>query len=216
MHALVELFKHIIHLDFQWLFSTYGGLIYLILFSIIFIETGLVFMPFLPGDSLLFTAGLFAQQGFLSIQVLLPLLFAAAILGDSTNYFIGRFLGNAIVNIQKGGKSLIKPEHLQKTHAFYEQYGTKTIIMARFVPIVRTFAPFVAGIASMRYQKFVSYDLLGGALWILSLTFAGYFLGSFEWIRTHIDLVALAIIFISVLPILVGILKNKTKPSAHS
>ena len=210
---MVELFKHILHLDFPWLFSQYGGFIYLILFLIIFTETGLVLMPFLPGDSLLFTAGLFAQQGFLRIEWLLPLLFGAAILGDSTNYLIGRFFGSTILAIQRNGKPLVKPIHVERTHAFYEEYGAKTIIMARFVPIVRTFAPFVAGVATMNYRKFLGFDLLGGALWIGILTIAGYFLGSFTWIKNHIDLVALIIILVSVAPVLIGVLRKQQPKS---
>ena len=212
----MELFKHILHLDFEWLFENYGLLVYLILFTVILIETGLVVMPFLPGDSLLFTAGLFANQinsntgtPFLNIYYLLILLFIAAVLGDNINYWVGRKIGTKIVALNFKSKPIIKPEYLNKTHLFYEKYGTKTIIMARFVPIVRTFAPFVAGIAGMNYKKFLSFDILGGALWITSLTIAGYFLGNFQIIRKNIELVAIAIIFISVLPILLEIIKAK-------
>jgi len=206
---MLELFRHILHLDFEWLFQTYGTAVYFILFLVIFIETGLVIMPFLPGDSLLFTAGLFARLGYLNMAYLVSLLFIAAILGDNVNYWIGRKIGLKVLQIKFKGKVLVKQEYLDKTHSFYEKYGTKTIIMARFVPIVRTFAPFVAGIAEMNYRKFFSFDILGGALWIFSLTFAGYFLGHFEWIKTHIEMVALGIIFISILPIIIEIIKAK-------
>lgn len=206
---MVELFKHILHLDFEWLFAHYGTLVYLILFLVIFVETGLVIMPFLPGDSLLFTAGLFARLGYLNIAYLFLLLFAAAVIGDNTNYWVGRKIGLRVLQVKLRGKNLVKQEYLDKTHSFYETYGTKTIIMARFVPIVRTFAPFVAGIAEMNYKKFLSFDLLGGVLWIGSLLFAGYFLGEIPWIRKNIELVALGIIFISVLPILIEVLKAK-------
>jgi membrane-associated protein len=206
---MIEVFKHILHLDFEWLFSNYGTAVYFILFLVIFIETGLVLMPFLPGDSLLFTAGLFARSGYLNMAYLVMLLFVAAIVGDNVNYWIGRRIGLKVVHLKFRGKSLVKQEYLDKTHSFFEKYGTKTIIMARFVPIVRTFSPFVAGIAEMNYRRFLSFDILGGALWILSLTFAGYFLGEIEWIRSNIEKVALAIIFISILPIIIEIAKAK-------
>lgn len=206
---MVELFKHILHLDFDWLFANYGAFIYTVLFLVIFIETGLVAMPFLPGDSLLFTAGLFARSGHLNLSYLLILLFIAAVLGDNCNYWIGRKIGLKIFGIKIKGKTLVKEEYLQKTHVFFEKHGTKAIIMARFVPIVRTFSPFAAGVAEMNYRRFVSFDLLGGALWIGSLTIAGYLLGEIEFIRKHIDLVCLGIIFVSVLPIIIGYFKNR-------
>ncbi len=206
---MIELFKHILHLDFEWLFANYNTSVYLILFLVIFIETGLVIMPFLPGDSLLFTAGLFARLGYLNISTLVFLLFVAAVVGDNTNYWVGRKIGLRALQLKWRGKNIVKQEYLSKTHSFYENYGPKTIIMARFVPIVRTFAPFVAGVAEMDYKKFLSFDLLGGAVWILSLLFAGYFLGEIPWIRKNIELVALGIIFISILPILVEFAKSR-------
>lgn len=213
---MIELFEHIIHLDFEWLFQQYGTAVYIILFLIVFTETGVVVFPFLPGDSLLFTAGLFANQinkttgePFLNILYILVLLFTAAVLGDNTNYWIGRTLGLKVTKLKFRNKNLVKQEYLDKTHAFYEKYGVKTIIMARFVPIVRTFAPFVAGLAEMNYRKFLPFDIIGGAIWIFSLTFAGYFLGEIEWIRKNIELVALIIIFISVTPIIFEFLKKK-------
>lgn len=213
---MLELFKHIIHLDFEWLFQNYNNTVYTILFLVIFIETGLVLMPFLPGDSLLFTAGLFANQinsvtgePFLNLGYLLVLLLIAAIVGDNVNYWVGRKIGLKMLKIKFRGKNLVKEEYLTKTHTFYEKYGPKTIIMARFVPIVRTFAPFVAGVAEMNYKKFLSFDVLGGVLWIFSLTLAGYFLGEIPWIRNNIEKVALGIIFISILPIIIEIIKAK-------
>ena len=211
METLIDLFKHILHLDFDWLFANYGTVIYSVLFLVIFIETGLVAMPFLPGDSLLFTAGLFARSGHLNLSYLLILLFIAAILGDNCNYWIGKKIGLKIFTIKIKGKLIVKKEYLDKTHLFFEKYGTKAIIMVRFVPIVRTFSPFAAGVAEMDYKKFVSFDLLGGALWIGSLTIAGYLLGEVEIIRKHIDLVCLGIIFISVLPIILAYIKSKKK-----
>lgn len=210
---MVELFKHIIHLDFEWLFQNYGTLIYFILFLVIFIETGLVAMPFLPGDSLLFTAGLFARSGYLNMSYLMLLLFVAAVLGDNINYWIGRKFGIKVFDIKLKGKALVKQEYLTKTHEFFEKHGTKAIIMARFVPFVRTFAPFAAGIGEMNYKKYLMFDVLGGALWIGSLTTAGYLLGEVEFIRKHIDLVCLGIIFISVLPILLNVLKARSNKS---
>ncbi|MBL7926324.1 MAG: VTT domain-containing protein [Bacteroidia bacterium] len=206
---MLELFTHILHLDFEWLFLNYNQTIYTILFLVIFIETGLVLMPFLPGDSLLFTAGLFARLGYLDLGLLMALLFVAAVLGDNTNYWVGRKLGLRAIQIKFKDKLLVKPEYVEKTHAFYEKHGAKTIIMARFVPIVRTFAPFVAGIGTMDYRRFLSFDVLGGVIWIGSLTLAGYFLGEIPWIRKNIELVALAIIAISLLPVIVGVIKNR-------
>ncbi|MDP1800333.1 MAG: VTT domain-containing protein [Bacteroidota bacterium] len=208
---MIELFKHILHLDFDWLFANYGTAIYTVLFLVIFIETGLVAMPFLPGDSLLFTAGLFARSGHLNLSYLLILLFIAAVLGDNCNYWVGRKIGLKIFTLKIKGRALVKQEYLAKTHLFFEKHGTKAIIMARFVPIVRTFSPFAAGVAEMNYKKFVSFDILGGALWIGSLTIAGYLLGEVEFIRKHIDLVCLGIILISVLPIIYAYLTGRKK-----
>ena len=206
---MIELFQHILHLDFEWIFANYGTAIYVILFLVIFIETGLVAMPFLPGDSLLFTAGLFAASGDLNLSALLGLLFLAAVLGDNCNYWIGRTIGLKIFNIKFRGRPIVKVQHLEKTEEFFNKNGVKAILMARFVPFVRTFAPFAAGVGKMDYRKFLSFDILGGFLWIFSLTLAGYMLGEVEWIRKHIDLVCLGIIFISVVPMLLSILKSK-------
>ncbi len=208
---MIELFNHILHLDFDWLFAHYGTTIYMVLFLVIFIETGLVAMPYLPGDSLLFTAGLFARSGHLNLSYLLMLLFIAAVLGDNCNYWIGRKLGLKICTLKVNGKLFVKKEHLHKTHVFFKNHGTKAIIMARFVPIVRTFSPFAAGIAEMDYRKFLSFDLLGGVLWVGGLTIAGYLLGEIDIIRNHIDLVCLFIIMLSVFPIVLSYLKNKTR-----
>ena len=207
---MVELFKHILHLDFEWLFANYNTAIYIVLFLVIFIETGLVAMPFLPGDSLLFTAGLFARSGMLNMSYLLILLFIAAILGDNCNYWVGRKIGIKIFDIKFRNKTLVKKEYLDKTQLFFEKHGTKAIIMARFVPFIRTFAPFAAGVGKMDYKRFFSFDVLGGALWIGSLTTAGYLLGEVEIIRKRIDLVCIGIILISVLPIIISYFKNKS------
>ncbi len=206
---MIELFQHILHLDFEWIFANYGTAIYVILFLVIFIETGLVAMPFLPGDSLLFTAGLFAASGELNLGAVLGLLFVAAVLGDNCNYWVGRKIGLKIFDIKFKGKSIVKREYLTKTEEFFDKNGVKAIIMARFVPFVRTFAPFAAGVGKMEYKKYFLFDVLGGFLWIFSLTIAGYLLGEVEWIRKHIDLVCLGIIFISVFPMILNILKSK-------
>jgi membrane-associated protein len=206
---LIEIFKHILHLDFQWFFQNYGTAIYVILFLVIFIETGLVAMPFLPGDSLLFTAGLFAASGDLNLSALLILLFIAAILGDNCNYWIGRKVGLRVFTVKFKGRQLVNEKYLIQTEAFFNKNGVKAIIMARFVPFVRTFAPFAAGIGKMDYKKFLLFDLLGGFLWIFSLILAGYLLGEVEWIREHIDIVCLGIIFISILPMLVNFISSR-------
>lgn len=206
---MIELFEHILHLDFKWIVEQYGTAIYVVLFLVIFIETGLVVMPFLPGDSLLFTAGLFAASGELNIFYLLGLLLVAAVLGDNVNYWIGRKLGLGVFEWKLRGRQLVKPSYLEKTHAFFEKNGVKAIIMARFVPLVRTFTPFAAGVGKMKYRKFFLFDVVGGFLWIFSLSLAGYFLGNINWIKKNIELVCLGIIFISVLPMLISFLKAK-------
>jgi membrane-associated protein len=206
---MIELFQHIIHLDFKWIFEQYGTAIYVILFAVIFIETGLVAMPFLPGDSLLFTAGLFAASGELDLVKLLMLLFIAAVLGDNSNYWIGRKVGLRIFSWKIKDRSLVNKKYLDQTELFFEKNGVKAIIMARFVPFVRTFAPFAAGVGKMNYRTFFLFDLLGGFLWIFCLTIAGYMLGEVKWIREHIDLVCLGIIFISILPMIISFAKGK-------
>jgi len=207
---MIELFKHIIHLDFEWIFAQYGFWIYLILFLVIFIETGLVAMPFLPGDSLLFTAGLFARTGYLDYVTLLLLLFLAAVLGDNSNYWIGRTIGLKVFQYHFRGKPLVKKAYLDQTHDFFEKYGKGAVILARFVPFVRTFAPFSAGVGRMNYKIYLLFDILGGAIWIFSLTTAGYLLGEITWIRKNIDLVCIGIVLLSVMPILVKVYKLKS------
>ncbi len=211
---MIELFRHLMPLDFAWIMLNYGTIIYSILFLVIFIETGLVAMPFLPGDSLLFMAGLFARSGELNLSYLFILLFIAAVAGDNCNYWIGRKIGIKIFDLKLKGKPLVKKEYLDKTHLFFEKHGTKAIIMARFVPFVRTFAPFAAGIAEMSYKKYLAFDIVGGALWIGSLTTAGYLLGEVTFIRKHVDLVCLGIILLSVLPIIFTYLKSKMAKKA--
>ncbi len=208
-NELFEVFQHIIKLDFKWFFENYSTTIYTILFLVIFIETGFVAMPFLPGDSLLFTAGLFAASGELNLIYLLFLLFSAAVLGDNCNYWVGRKIGLKIFQLKLRDKPIVNKKYLDQTELFFEKNGTKAIIMARFVPFVRTFAPFAAGIGKMNYKRFLLFDLAGGFLWVFSLTIAGYLLGEVKWIREHIDLVCLGIIFISILPMLIEFIKAK-------
>ena len=210
-NELFTIFQHIIKLDFSWFFENYSSAIYIILFLVIFIETGLVAMPFLPGDSLLFTAGIFAASGQLNLSYLLILLLIAAVLGDNCNYWIGRKIGLRVFQLKFRGKPIVNKKYLDQTELFFAKNGVKAIIMARFVPFVRTFAPFAAGIGKMNYNRFFLFDLLGGFLWIFSLTLAGYLLGEVEWIRKHIDLVCLGIIFFSILPMLFEVVKSKLK-----
>jgi len=206
---MIELFKHIVELDFDWLFANYGTAIYILLFMIIFIETGVVAMPFLPGDSLLFTAGLFCKSGHLDIFLLLPLLFSAAVIGDNSNYWIGRKIGLTVFTYKVRGRQLVKKDYLEKTELFFIKNGTKAIILARFIPLVRTFAPFAAGVGKMNYKTFFTYDVVGGFIWVFSLTVAGYLLGEINWIRENIDLVCLSIIFLSVLPLITKLVSNQ-------
>ena len=200
MEALTHLIDIFLNLDkhLEAIVSQYGGLTYLVLFLIIFCETGLVVTPFLPGDSLLFAAGAIASLGSLSVWWLLFILMVAAILGDTVNYWVGHFLGRRLLNARRF--KLIRPEHLEYTHEFFEKYGGKTIIIARFVPIVRTLAPFVAGLGSMTYGRFMSYNVIGGVAWVTICTMAGYLFGQLPFVKKHFELVVLAIIALSLIP----------------
>lgn len=204
--TFIDLFMH---LDKQLVevVQNYGVWTYLILFLIIFCETGLVITPILPGDSLLFATGAIAALGDLNIYSLAGLLITAAILGDTVNYAIGNYVGTGIYKAKK--LWLIKREHLMKTHEFYEKYGGMTIIFARFMPIIRTFAPFVAGIGKMSYLKFVSYNVIGGILWVALFLGAGFFFGNVPAVKKNFTLVIMAIIFVSILPPIVIYLKEK-------
>lgn len=206
---MIELFKHLFHLDFNWVFDHYNDSIYVVLFVVIFIETGLIIMPFLPGDSLLFMAGMFAANGKLDLAFILGSLSFAAILGDNVNYWIGRKLGLGVFEWKIKGRQLVKQSYLTKTEEFFEKRGVAAIIMARFVPIVRTFTPFAAGIGKMKYRTFLMYDIIGGVLWITSMTIAGYFLGEIEWVRNNNEKVVLLIILISALPMIISFVKSK-------
>ena len=185
---------------------------YALLFAIIFVETGLVIMPFLPGDSLLFVAGSLAAgaNASLDLATLFFLLFIAAVLGDNINYWIGRFFGPRVVKWRTFGRDLVQQKHLDKTHSYFEKYGVKTIIIARFVPIVRTITPFVAGIGAMDYRKkFLPFDIAGGALWISTMLLAGYAFGTHPWIQKHFEAVVIGIVGISVLPMVVEFLRHR-------
>lgn len=218
METIKEFFHILLHINDYldgWV-NEYGTAIYIILFAIIFVETGLIVMPFLPGDSLLFAAGAICARtaddpnATMNIFVLIGLLFIAAVLGDNVNYGVGRFLGDKATKIRIGRFQLVKQAHIEKTHGFFEKYGTKAIIMARFVPIVRTFTPFIAGVGKMNYRtKFLPFDILGGLLWISSMSLAGYWLGTNDWIQAHFESVVLIIILISVLPMIIGFLRAR-------
>ncbi|MEO7990018.1 MAG: DedA family protein [Chryseolinea sp.] len=215
----MEIVDFILHVDkhLQDFIIEYDNLVYAILFLIIFVETGLVVMPFLPGDSLLFAAGMIAAQGSLNVALLIPLLLIATFSGDNTNYFIGKFLGHKALEIKLFGRNLVKKEHLDKTHMFYEKHGPKTVILARFVPIVRTFAPFVAGVGSMLYRTFIVYSLVGAVLWVVGITLAGYFLGDIPIVKNNFEKVVIGIVLISVMPIFFELAKGyfkKSKPEA--
>lgn len=208
----MEIIDFILHID-QYLFqfvNDYGMWVYAILFLIIFVETGIVIMPFLPGDSLLFAAGMLAAQpNELNVWIIIVLLLIAAIAGDSLNYSIGKRFGMRLTKFKMFGKQVVKDEHIDKTHLFYEKYGSKTIVIARFVPIVRTLAPFVGGIGRMNYATFLTYNVVGAILWVVGITLAGFFLGNIPLIKENFSKVVLLIIFLSILPIVYEVIKGK-------
>jgi membrane-associated protein len=212
MEVVLSLFDFIMHIDqhLTEFANDYGLWIYAILFLIIFVETGVVVMPFLPGDSLLFAAGMLAAQpNDLNVWVMIAILLVAAILGDTLNYTIGRSFGNRALKVKIFGKQFVKPEHIDRTHQFYEKYGSKTIVIARFVPIVRTLAPFVGGIGRMSYSVFLTYNVVGAVLWVAGITLAGYFLGVIPLIKDNFSKVILLITILSILPIVFEVLKEK-------
>lgn len=209
MGVIKTLIDFIIHIDkyLDIIIQNFGVLTYAFLFIIVFLETGLVITPFLPGDSLIFVAGAFAARGSFNIFLLWIILSCAAVLGDSVNYWIGKFFGEKVFLKIK----LIKKEHLDKTKTFFDRHGGKTIILARFVPIVRTFAPFVAGIGEMEYKKFFSFNVIGGLAWVTLFLFAGYFFGRLEFVEKNLTLVIFAIIGISLVPPIYEVIKEKMK-----
>lgn len=212
MDILPSFIDFILHLDVHLteLVNQYGVLSYGILFTIIFAETGFVVTPFLPGDSLLFAAGAIASLGSLQLGLVLLILLAAAVIGDTVNYWIGHFFGQKIVDNPK--ITIINQEHIDKTEQFFKKYGGKTIILARFVPIVRTFAPFVAGVGAMNYQKFILFNVIGAVLWVSLLTCAGYFFGNLPIVKDNFELVIFAIIGLSLMPMVYEYIQHKRHP----
>lgn len=220
MTLLKDFLDFFLHLDAHLfvLIQDYGLWIYGILFLIIFVETGLVVMPLLPGDSLLFAAGTFCagvvkngETAELNLFLVLGLLIVAAILGDGLNYFFGKTIGLKVLQWKIGNRQIVKQKYIDQTHAFYEKHGSKTIIIARFVPIVRTFAPFVAGIGNMSYQKFLRFNVIGGVAWVSGLTLLGYFFGNMSFVQKNFEVVIFGIVGLSLLPMVVEILKAKFK-----
>lgn len=204
----MELIDFILNVDvyLERIIANYGILTYGILFAIIFSETGLVFAPFLPGDSLLFAAGMFSAVGSFNIIILAGILWVAAFLGDTLNYWIGYYFGQRIV---KNKYIPINQSHIDKTQEFYKKHGGKTIILARFMPIIRTFAPFVAGIGKMNYKNFVFYNIIGGFFWVAGFALAGYFFGNIPLVKNNFSAVILIIIFVSISPAIIKIIRNK-------
>jgi membrane-associated protein len=218
MTLLKDFLDFFLHLDAHLfvLIQDYGIWIYAILFLIIFVETGLVVMPFLPGDSLLFAAGTFcagvtkgSEMAELNLWLVLLLLIIAAILGDGVNYFLGKTIGAKVLQWKIGKRQLVKQKYIDQTQAFYEKHGSKTIIIARFVPIVRTFAPFVAGIGAMSYSKFLKFNIIGGIAWVGGLTLLGYFFGNLSFVQKNFELVIFGIIGLSLVPMVFEILRAK-------
>ena len=201
----------VLHLDkhLNSIIESYGVLCYLLFFAVIFAETGLVVTPFLPGDSLLFALGTLAATGSLHVAWLFAILSAAAVLGDNANYTIGKYFGSIILKRQDAW--FLKKEHVDRTHRFYERYGPKTIVLARFVPIVRTFAPFVAGLGKMNYLRFFTYNVAGGVLWIAVFVFGGFFFGNIRVIKENFTLTIFAIIIISIMPAVIEVWKEKRR-----
>ncbi|MDL2241903.1 DedA family protein [Bacteroidales bacterium OttesenSCG-928-L03] len=213
MEIIQTLIDFILHIDVHLaeLVAQYGLWIYAILFLIIFCETGLVVTPFLPGDSLLFVAGTLAAIGsnHINIHLMVLLLIAAAILGDASNYLIGKFFGDKLFS--NPNSKVFKQAYLEKTHNFYEKHGGKTIILARFVPIVRTFAPFVAGMGKMTYGRFLSYNVVGGVVWVALFMYAGFFFGELDFVKKNLSILIFVIIFVSILPGIFEVIRQKIK-----
>jgi membrane-associated protein len=220
MNIIQQLIDFILHLDAHLftLIMDYGNWIYLILFMIVFVETGLVVMPLLPGDSLLFAAGTFCagvvhhdQTAELSLWIVIPLLCTAAFIGDNLNYYIGKNIGLKVMQWKIRGRQIVKQSYIDKTQAFYDKHGPKTIILARYVPIVRTFAPFVAGVGEMKYLKFIRYSVIGGITWVFALTLLGYFFGNLPIVQNNFETVIFGIIGLSLLPMLIEFIRIKLK-----
>jgi membrane-associated protein len=212
MEFFKDLLDFFLHFDkhLEHILREYQGATYFILCLIIFCETGLVATPFLPGDSLLFAAGaIVAKTGILNVWILIPLLFLSAIAGDNTNYFIGRYVGHKLFEM-RGLKRILKRKYLDQTHAFYEKHGGKTIVIARFVPIIRTFAPFVAGVGEMNYLRYMFFCVTGGIAWVTGLTLAGYYFGNIPFVKNNFELVIFGIIIVSLIPVVVQFVRLRT------
>lgn len=211
MSLASDIVNFVLHVDkfIIFLIQTFGLWTYVILFLVIFSETGLLVAPFFPGDSLLFTSGAFAAEGSLNILLLLATLSLAAVAGDTVNYWIGNSLGPRLFRSEKS--RIFKKEYLERTHNFYEKYGAKTIILARFVPVIRTFAPFVAGIGKMRYRKFLAYNVIGGVAWVTLFLLAGYYLGSFQIVKDNLSPVIIGIIVVSFIPAIVELARHERR-----
>ncbi|MFN5147663.1 MAG: DedA family protein [Flavobacteriia bacterium] len=223
MDFFKSILDFILHLDAHLfnMIQDYGAWIYGILFLIIFVETGLVIMPLLPGDSLLFAAGTFCagvvndtgEKAELNLWLILGLLIVAAVIGDGLNYYFGRTIGLKVLHWKIKGRQLVKQKYIDQTHEFYEKHGPKTIIIARFVPIVRTFAPFVAGIGEMKYSKFIRFNIIGGVAWVVGLTLLGYFFGNLPFVQKNFETVIFGIIILSLVPMIIEIVRAKMRKS---
>ena len=213
MELLTSFVDIVLHLDrhLQWLVANYGPWIYAILFAIVFCETGLVVTPFLPGDSLLFVAGTLAAAGDMYIHGLFAALATASFLGDNTNYWIGRCVGPRVFT--REGSRLLDPEHLTRTQRFYDRYGAKTVFFARFVPIIRTFAPFVAGIGRMQYPRFLFFSFAGSIAWVGSLAYAGYYFGNVPMVKQNLTLVIVVIVLLSISPGIIEYIRHRMRSS---
>lgn len=215
MEIITGIISFILHIDVHLgqIIADYGMMSYVILFVILFAETGFVFTPFLPGDSLLFAAGAFSAIGSFNIGILLVSLWIAAFLGDTANYWIGHFFGQKIID---NPRIPLNKEHVDKTQKFYDKHGGVTIFLARFIPIIRTFAPFVAGLGKMEYSKFIYYNAAGGFAWVFGFTLLGYFFGNIPGVKKNFSVIIIAIILLSVLPIAIEFIKSKTKSNKSS
>ena len=210
----MDLIDIVLHLDvhlLEWV-EAYGAWIYAILFAIIFSETGFVVTPFLPGDSLLFVAGAIAASGAMNVHLLAVVLIAAAVLGNSVNYAIGRWLGKRFFTDR--GSRWLNPKHLEKAHAFYERHGGKAVVISRFLPIVRTYIPFVAGMAAMDARQYTAYNVTGGVLWVGSLLYAGFFFGNIAWVKGNLTVIIIGIVVVSLLPLVFAYAKSRLAKGA--
>ncbi|WP_304235888.1 VTT domain-containing protein [Jiulongibacter sediminis] len=214
IHFLLDFLKDPLAM-LQGFLNEYDTLTYAILFMVIFVETGFIVMPLLPGDSLLFATGLLASTtGQLDVKIIIPLLILAALLGDNVNYFVGRKFSAFIKSKEK--ILFLKREYITQTEEFYEKHGGKAVILARFMPIIRTIAPFVAGAGSMKYGKYITYCVLGAVLWVTSITLLGYFLGNNEFVKENFEKVVLGIVFVSIAPMIIGLIRAKFLPNRNA